>query len=113
MTERTGGWRKQLKGTADGWRGVKRDEQGAAVVLLFSQLLGVVGGVPARRISRGALGGGLEVLGAAGEASGAPLIVAGRCSRRPPLGRCGFCSFVSHHWRRCSRRALPEALQPP
>lgn len=43
MTERTGGWRKQLKGTADGWRGVKRDEEGAAAVLLFSQLLGVVG----------------------------------------------------------------------
>ncbi|KAL1265119.1 hypothetical protein QQF64_003146 [Cirrhinus molitorella] len=43
MTERTEGWRKQLKGTADGWRGVKHDEQGAAAVLLFSQLLGVVG----------------------------------------------------------------------
>ncbi|KAF4099074.1 hypothetical protein G5714_021104 [Onychostoma macrolepis] len=61
----------------------------------------------------GRSGSGLEVLGAAGEASDAFDCRWGAAASPAATGRCGFCSFVSHHWRRCSRRALPEALQPP
>ncbi|KAF4118073.1 hypothetical protein G5714_000124 [Onychostoma macrolepis] len=71
-------------------------------------------GVPARFVSaRDALGAGWRYWVRQARPL-APLIVAGALQlRRPPLGRCGFCSFVSHHWGAAAWRALPEALQPP